>query len=338
MISSQIILVSYIFPLPFAGATSSHLHAYFSLALLIHFQLLHLHVHPHAHLHTLVVSGAKLEGSEACWSDEIDGDDAAKKHTWNIKLIDFGFARPLHPDDIAGSQIQNNNANEPEPNDVFFGRSDIDGALKDREIKKKDVLSLSTSLSHNAIRGLSAVGNRNYAAPEMLKGIRSFKKKLFNMSASSGKLSKELKEKQMHEQSLANAISDYGMTADAYSVGTTLRFMLTGVPPNVSVDEFLSSKNSAMSKFGRSLKKSLGKDKEKKKKRYKSTSELPREAARVVLGLTHWNETIRTTVRSARNYEWIKSSHTIKDESSHPSSNDHHGKIDFLKCALERKV
>jgi hypothetical protein len=114
--------------------------------------------------------------------------------------------------------------------------------------------------------------------------------------------------------------------------------MLTGVPPDVAVNDFLSNKNSAMSKFGRSLKKSLGKDKDKRKKRYKPTSALPREAAKVVLGLTHWNEVTRTTVRSARNYEWIKSSHTTKDEISHPSSNDHHGKIDFLKCALERKV
>jgi hypothetical protein len=279
-----------------------------------------------------------LEGLEACWSDDADGDEEAKKRTWNIMLIDFGFARPLHPDDIAESKLQNNNANKPEPNDQFFGRSNIDGVLKHREIKEKDCLSLSTSQSHKKIRGLSAVGNRNYAAPEMLKGMRNFKKKLFNLSSSSGKLSKEEKKKQMHEQSLANAISDYGMTADAYSVGTTLRFMLTGVPPDVAVNDFLSNKNSAMSKFGRSLKKSLGKDKDKRKKRYKPTSALPREAAKVVLGLTHWNEVTRTTVRSARNYEWIKSSHTTKDEISHPSSNDHHGKIDFLKCALERKV
>jgi len=28
----------------------------------------------------------------------------------------------------------------------------------------------------------------------------------------------------------------------------------------------------------------------------------------------------------------------MKDEENHPSSNDHRGEIDFLKCALERTV
>jgi serine/threonine protein kinase len=288
-----------------------------------------------------VIAGARPEGQESCWSDDIDGEEAAKKHFWNIKLIDFGFARPLHPDDIKESKLQNNIEIKPEPSDEFFGRSNIDGALQNREIiKEKDSLSLSTSISHKKVRGLSAVGNRNYAAPEMLKGMRTFKK-LLNLSSSksgSGKLTKDQKKKAIHERSLADAVSDYGMSADAYSVGTTLRFMLTGVPPDVSVNEFLASKNSVMSKFGRNLKKSFGKGKDKRKKRYKYTSDLPKEAAKVVLGLTHWNEASRTTVRSARNYDWIKASYTMKDEKDHPLSNDHRGEIDFLKCALERRV
>jgi hypothetical protein len=94
-----------------------------------------------------------------------------------------------------------------------------------------------------------------------------------------------------------------------------------------------------MSKVGRSLTNSFGKNKDKKrKKRYKYTRELPAEAAKVVLGLTHWNERNRTTVRSARNYEWIQSSYFMKDEKDTIVSNEHHGEINFLKCALERRV
>eukprot|EP00557_Chaetoceros_sp_GSL56_P003841 CAMPEP_0176497746 /NCGR_PEP_ID=MMETSP0200_2-20121128/11901_1 /TAXON_ID=947934 /ORGANISM="Chaetoceros sp., Strain GSL56" /LENGTH=515 /DNA_ID=CAMNT_0017895805 /DNA_START=75 /DNA_END=1619 /DNA_ORIENTATION=+ len=299
----------------------------------------------------IVIAGARLlEGSssDACWSDDVEGEEAAKKHMWNIKLIDFGFARPLHPDDIEEDKLKNNNENTPEPKDEFFGRSDIDGALQNnRHVvpKKQDSLSLSNSISHKKIRGLSAVGNRNYAAPEMLKGMRTFPKKFWTgLSSSStrggGGVDKELMKKRMHEQSLADAISDYGMTADAYSVGTTLRYMLTGVPPDVSINDFMASKNSVLSKVGRSLKSLTNKNKDgpknKMKKRYKYTRELPSEAAKVVLGLTHWNERIRTTVRSARNYEWIRSSYCMKDEKEPMSSNEHHGEINFLKCALER--
>ena len=143
----------------------------------------------------------------------------------------------------------------------------------------------------------------------------------------------------MHEQPLGDAVSDYGMTTDAYSVGVTLRYMLTGVPPEESVSEFVARKNSMVSKLGRNFRKKIGKDKDKRQKRYKFTSHLPREASKVVMGLTHWKETVRTTVRSARNYEWIKSSFTMQQENAnHPASNDHNADFDFLKCALERRV
>ncbi len=288
----------------------------------------------------IVVTGAKLDGFEACWSDDLDGDDAAKRHYWNIKLIDFGFARPLHPDDIQGYKY--NLEDKPEPGEEYFGRSNIDHAIEDStaDSKKKDEsLSISNSISHMKIRGLSAVGNRNYAAPEMLKGVRGFTKRILSFSLSSSGRGEEARKKEMHEQSLADAISDYGMTADAYSIGTTLRYMLTGVPPDVSISDFMAEKNSAVKIIGRKLKKKFSnKENLKRKKRYKYTSQLPKEASKVVLGLTHWNERSRTTVRSARNYEWIKSSYSMKDEKKHPSSNYHKGEINFLTCALERRV
>lgn len=296
------------------------------------------------YLYTLysVIRGAKFD-MEPCWSDESDdGEDMAKTLCWNIKLIDFGFARPLHPDDI-GDNYKNKNVNKPEPDDSFFGRSNIDSALTDKNIKlkKQDSLSLSSSYSHKRVRGLSAVGHKNYAAPEMLKGIRNFSKNVLSLSSSGSrsKATKEMKKKKMHEQALGDAVSDYGLTTDAYSVGVTLRYMLTGVPPEESISEFVARKNSMVSKLGRSFRKKIGKDKDKRQKRYKFTSDLPREASKVVMGLTHWKESVRTTVRSARNYEWIKSSFTMKQENSnHPTSNDHNAKFDFLKCALERRV
>lgn len=288
----------------------------------------------------IIIAGENLEAMEACWSDVIEGDDAARKHAFNIKLIDFGFARPLHPEDIEKKQkFKFNTANNPEPSDGFFGGSTIDDAMNKHDIvKQDDPLSLSISISHFKLLDLSAVGHRHYAAPEMLKGMKDAEKKYVDFSESS-EGDEEERKKQMHKQTLGDAVSDYGMSADAYSLGTTLRYMLTGVPPDVSINEFMANKNSAISIMMRGLKKTMGKNKSKRKKRYKYTSDLPREAAKVVLGLTHWNEVSRTTVRSARNYEWITSSYCMKDERGiHPASNEHHAKLDFLNCALERKV
>lgn len=282
----------------------------------------------------IIISGARLEGFEACWSDDDDGDDAAKCQTWKIKLIDFGFARPLHPDDIDG--VKHSIEVKPVPGDEAFRRVNIDNAIEDAATANKDINLSVHSISHKKIRGLSAVGNRDYVAPEMLKGIRGSSKNVLS-SSSHGK-NNNLK-KQLHEQSLAEAISDYGMTADAYSAGRTIRYMLTGVPPDVSISDFIANKNSAMNIIGRKLKKKFSKKENlARKKRYKLTSELPNEASKVVIGLTHWIERNRTTVRSARNFEWILSSYYMQNERDCPSSNDHKGEINFLKCALERRV
>ncbi len=273
-----------------------------------------------------MIAGAR-PSDQSCWSDDVDGDDAARSLQWNMKLIDFGFARPLHPDDIKdhGKVL----AVQHEPDDVFFGSSTIDRALVDK--KKGDSLSLSTSVSHQQVIDLSAVGHKNYAAPEVREKIRVFKKDKKKASAKNDD----------HDRPLAECVSDYGLTADSYSVGKTIRYMLTGVPPERSINDFLAEKNSMLNILGRKVGKMMAKDKDKiKKKKYRRTSDLPKAASKVVLGLTHWNERSRTTIRSARKYEWIKLSYSMQSAEGHVESgaSEHHGKIDFLKCALDRKV
>lgn len=269
----------------------------------------------------LVIKGAR-PSEEACWSDGKEGEDAARELRWNIKLIDFGFARPLHPDDIENPEKFAKE--QAEPDDDYFGRSTIDGALEEKK-DKNDSLSISTSISQAKILDMSAVGHRNYAAPEMLKGVRNFSSK--EMSVQS-------------KPPLTECVSDYGMIADAYSVGSTIRFMVTGVPPEFSINDFLAEKNSCMNVIVRKVKAKFGKDKKKRKKNYRRTKNLPKEASKVVLGLTHWNEKKRTTIRSARKYQWIKGSFSMQDSqgNSESESNEHRGKINFLNCALNRKV
>lgn len=271
----------------------------------------------------IIITGVKFS-DPSCWSDGEDALASAKALKWQLKLIDFGFARPLHPDDIEVSNVSQLTTPKAEPN---FANTNVDGALED--VSNHDVLNISNSMSHNMIYDLSAVGNRNYAAPEMLNGVRDVPK--YKPPTDINETNSSTQKKIEHKQSLAACVSNYGMTADAYSVGCTIRFMLTGVPPSKSIKEFLQEKNSPLKVLSRKLKKT-------QKKKYRYTKDLPKEASRLCVGLTHWREVERTTVRSARSYEWIASSITMKNEKDPDGIREHRGKIDYLKCALERKV
>lgn len=273
-----------------------------------------------------VVRGARYS-DEASWSDDLDAENAAKSMRWNIKLIDFGFARPLRPDDILD---ENMTKTKKEPRDEFFGRSSVDNQLDEKSMHKSFGLNLSnsgknnldsstSSISRFRINGLSAVGNRNFAAPEIKKGIRIFKRR-------GGKKKEE-------NEPLSECVSDYGMIVDAFSTGATIRFMCTGIPPQISVEEFMQEKNSAIRVLGRKLKKAIKKDDDRRKKVYRSNNDLPSEAVRLILGMTHWNEKKRTTVRSARSYEWVASSHSAQNM-RHDPSEDSGGKLNFLNCAM----
>ena len=291
---------------------------------------------PSSNILNSVVTGA-TRADEACWSDDIEGCDAAKSNRWNIKLIDFGFARALGPEDIIDRKSLEK---KKEPRNEFFGRSSVDSQLDDRSIHKssfgldlsssgKQQEDLSNSLSRYKVRGLSAVGNRNFAAPEIKKGIRA--------SRRFSKKKVEDAEQPAAQEPLSDYVSDYGMIVDAFSTGATIRYMVTGVPPHTSVDEFVQEKNSAINVLGRKIKKAVNKKyATKRKKRYRSNQDLPSQVVRLILGLTHWNEKKRTTIRSARDYEWVASSYSMKNAKDDDVSRITGGKLDFLKCATEK--
>lgn len=99
-------------------------------------------------------------------------------------------------------------------------------------------------------------------------------------------------------------MSDYGLISDAYSVGCTIKVLLTGVPADQNEMEFMSAQdNVLMSVLSLCCGKSNG---DKRKKRYKWLDETPKPARELVKKLMKNTYAERLTVPLARDEVWIK--------------------------------
>ena len=127
------------------------------------------------------------------------------------------------------------------------------------------------------------------------------------------------------------------MISDAFSVGATLREILTGVPAEeANVTEYISSKTNPLAQLMSSIFGACAsKDDNKRKKQYRYLSALPKEASSLLSDLTKPKPDDRITVRQAQNNNWI----CKKDDGSeyrlpqgdYPSTTG--TPINFLKCA-----
>ena len=89
--------------------------------------------------------------------------------------------------------------------------------------------------------------------------------------------------------------------------------MVTGVPPQENVEDFIASKNTTLKKFARSLKKRVKKDDNKRAKKYRLSSDLSNELRDLIQALTHYSPRKRATVRSVTSHPWIKSAPTYSN-------------------------
>ena len=284
-----------------------------------------------------------------CYSDGIDAETAVRNGKWSITLIDFGFARALEPSDIEDDIGLSNLVKGFEPDFISYSSSSpsaailasIDAPIEDESVHKETRGRKShMDVSKRIVRDLSALGNRSYAAPEILRSVRRLERQL---SASlhkrnAGRAKKSTDEKKSalppatvkttkKKHALSACVSDYGMVADAFSLGATIRYMLTGVPPHIAVDEFLAMRRSI---FAKARKKTsyvfcnlLGR--KRRVKKYRSVDELPLEAAQLVHALTHWKMEQRTTVRGARLFPYVCDDSELRVA-------DVKQPVQFLKC------
>lgn len=294
------------------------------------------YMHGHAVIHrdiqpsNIIVSGA-ITSDAACWSDGEDGESAANSNRWHVTIVDFGFARALGPSQVdADVYLQKSVEGKEkleeydEADDVFIDCALQNGNANDSHFDK--------SVSRINVLDLSALGTRNYAAPEILTGVRKFAADLNDSLHGS-------KRKAAKSQPLSECVSNYSMVADSFSVGATIRHALTGVPPGNDVDEYIASKNRPSKLFVKRIRKMLkkdGDDDNKLEKRYRRSSDLPTEAKSLTQILTHYDIYQRATVRFANTHPWLKSS-APEGSAEKPTASEHGGPIVFLECALEEE-
>ena len=111
------------------------------------------------------------------------------------------------------------------------------------------------------IRAMSALGSRAYAAPEV----------------------KQARRKSEDDHALAENVADYGLIADAFSVGCTIKVLLTGVPADKNEMEFIGGQDNVLlnilsALFSCGSKGGGGK----RKRRYKFLDEVPKPARLLV--------------------------------------------------------
>jgi serine/threonine protein kinase len=253
-----------------------------------------------------VVVSVASKREDKIWDNEgqthnTDWEYLLKK--WQVTLIDFGFARALTPDDMR----------KPPPR---IAKLDMDASTRSAGSASSNGSNLNKSLSRLFSRQMSSLGNRKYAAPEITKDIRQYK------------LSYHSNPDVDVTKTLSDHVSFYGLLADAYSLGNTIKYMLTGAPPDEDVNQLISLSNHPLALLFRCVRRKKDKDTAQRTVRYRRSSDLPPEVARLIRGATHYDPQQRTSVRTMRLYPWIDD--VLVDRESLPSTARHVNYLSFV--------
>ena len=248
------------------------------------------------------------------WADDKDdqGELEIMEKACRLTLIDFGFAR-----DLSKSSFEHHSGT------VLDGTASNESCSP---IDKPDPLDVS--VSYREVRDLSALGARFFVAPEVLCGLRE------RGNDALDRLSTSIHGSQKHLAKETNGpkkcVSDYGLTADAISVGkgtvhshhkpsrpqhsvltyffsgATIKYVLTGVPSETNVVEYLASRNHPLKIAARKVSQRLfKKQKSGPTKRFRGLEDLPANVRVLAMEMTHYDSRQRRTVRVASRHPWL---------------------------------
>ena len=256
--------------------------------------------------------------NDAFWDDKA----VFEENEWTIVLVDFGFSKALTP---AECGIQNNRRRlsvralvqrgiEKQASELIDSNHDSIGRSRASAKKQRSIIFKSNkSFERTPIRAMSALGTRDYAAPEVMNS----------------------RQKSDGDNALTDFVADYGLISDAYSIGCTIRVMLTGVPAKEKSEmAFMSSQGGALS----AIFSCCSTDRGKRKRRYKWLDETPKPARDLVLKLMNPVYADRLSVPLAREELWIRGGMTADDPVVALPTGDIPAGIDdpivFLTCAI----
>lgn len=241
---------------------------------------------------------------------------------YKATIIDFGFARALTPGDLEDSTTETMMKSMQSIKPGYYDQyeEDLDNSRRSRKgglrklfgsNSKNSLCDLDESIrsngsvSHKMKRVMSTLGNRNYAAPEIVEKVRPFTDQ---EKTKENKKANLMRRASKTTRTISNFVADYGLLVDSYSMGHTIRYMMTGVEPGSSVEDAIK-KQQRSKKAGKVLKMVGLKKKSKnesRKPRYRSLKDAPGHVYLLVQELTQLQPQTRLSIRKARRtYPWI---------------------------------
>lgn len=277
-------------------------------------------------------------------------DWARLRAKYKVTVIDFGFARALSPSNVAkpsqeatrkdnarasyheilsagagdndelGSSQRSASSNSSLRKTIISrGKSVFEGGLGFLDwSNRSDELNWSVrSATHKIKRSMSTLGNRNFAAPEIVDKVRqrSPQNKRKNeeqsleaaMTNTTAATANDATSATPITETISNYVADYGLLVDSYSLGQVIKYMMTGVQPGNSIEEAIQKQRRSgwiRKVFSPCSKKNSG-DQTKRSVRYRSLEDLPGKAYTLIASLTEISEKKRISVRKARRLPWI---------------------------------
>jgi serine/threonine protein kinase len=216
-------------------------------------------------------------------------------------------------------------------------RSTMDGSGSSRSRGRRNISQgkegdeMNKSISRRFTKRMSALGNRNFAAPEITSNVkREQKSHPANVLVTSTAASASAADEVDITETISEFVSDYGLLVDAFSLGCTIRYMMTGVPPHRRVEDVIAEQKSMGRRITRWVGKKTGSiDRNERKKKYCLLDDLPGSVSHMIGRLTEKSVKNRLSVRAARRYPWIFE--VLPDDSPETGPEI----LSYLECALK---